>query len=119
MSIEDTRLFAELYLDEDVHKRVASALRMRGFNVVSAHEVDMRGMTDRQQLGYAVSQKRSLVTFNVVHYVKLNNEYMISGKSHYGIIVSKQLPIGEMVSRLLQLLNRFTVDELESKLWWL
>jgi predicted nuclease of predicted toxin-antitoxin system len=119
MNNGNARLFAKLYLDEDVHRRVANALRIRGFDVVSAHEVGRRGVTDQQQLDYAISQERSLVTFNVVDYVKLNNEYIASGKRHYGIILSKQSPIGEMVRRLLRLLDKFTADELESNLWWL
>lgn len=115
----NARPFAKLYLDEDVHKRVASALRMRGFDVLSAHEVGRIGMTDQQQLDYAISQERSLVTFNIAHYVKLNNEYMLSGKRHYGIILSEQLPVGEMIRRLLRLLGRFSAGELENNLWWL
>jgi len=119
MRSESVYLFARLYLDEDVHKRVANALRMRGFDVVSAHETGQRGMTDQQQLDYAISQGRALVTFNVVDYVKLNNEYVASGKKHYGIILSEQLPVGEMVRRLLQLLGKFSAGELRNGLWWL
>ena len=37
-------LFIRLYLDEDVHKRVASALQLRAFDVVSAHEVGQWGL---------------------------------------------------------------------------
>ena len=28
----------KLYLDEDVHKRIALALRIKGYEVISAHE---------------------------------------------------------------------------------
>ena len=101
MNDRNARLFARLYLDEDVHKRVAHALRVRGFDAISAHEIDLRGISDRQQLDYAISQERSLVTFNVADYVKLGREYMASDKKHYGIIVSEQLPVGELLKRLL------------------
>ena len=119
MNNEYNRLFAKLYLDEDVHKRVANALRIRGFDVVSAHEIETRSISDQQQLDYAISQERSLVSFNISDYVKIHKEYMIFGKNHYGIILLEQLPIGEVINRLLELLNKFTVDELEDNLWWL
>jgi hypothetical protein len=41
---DDTSLFIRLYLDEDVYKRVAVALRLRHFDVISAHEIDRLGI---------------------------------------------------------------------------
>ena len=35
----DESLFIRLYLDEDVHKRLAIALRLRQFDVVSVSEL--------------------------------------------------------------------------------
>ena len=46
-------LFVRLYLDEDVHKRLASALRLRRFDVMSAHELGRWGLTDEEQLTLA------------------------------------------------------------------
>ena len=119
MTNSGSHLFARLYFDEDVHKGVSNSLRTRGFDAVSAHEVGQIGISDQQQLEYAISQGRLLVTFNVSDYVKLGKEYMALGKRHYGIIVSRQLPIGEMVKKLLRLLNEFTADELDNNIWWL
>lgn len=115
----EKQLFAKLYLDEDVHKRLAQALRLRGYDVVSAHEIGYTGLTDSEQLAYAVSQSRVIVTFNVEDFVKLNIEYQNAGKEHFGIIVSKQRRIGEMVRRLSEFLNQWTSDELENNIWWL
>jgi len=112
-------LLAKLYLDEDIHKRVAYALRLRGFDVVSTSEVGNTGLSDSEQLAYAVAEKRALVTFNVVDYVKLNKEYLLLGKDHYGIVVSSQLPIGETIRRLLGLLNKLSADRLKNTLLWL
>ena len=57
-------LFVRLYLDEDVHRRVASALRLRHFDVVSAHEVQRWGLSDEEQLSYAAGEWRALFTYS-------------------------------------------------------
>jgi len=43
-----------LYIDEDLSDRIAVALRSKGFDAISAHEVNMRGKTDKEQLEYAI-----------------------------------------------------------------
>jgi hypothetical protein len=54
----------KLYLDEDVHKKTAIALQIRGYAVLSAHEIGNWGITDFQQLEFAVAQGRAIYTFN-------------------------------------------------------
>ncbi|MDI6802162.1 MAG: DUF5615 family PIN-like protein [Thermodesulfovibrionales bacterium] len=43
-----------LYLDEDVRRKAAAALRLKGYDVISAHEVQKQSLSDYQQLEYAV-----------------------------------------------------------------
>ena len=112
-------LFIQLYLDEDVHKRVASALRLRHFDVISAHETGRWGLSDEEQLTYAVSQGRAIFTYNTSDYIQLHLDWIHRGKEHYGIIVSDQLPIGETIHRLLNLLNQVTADEMRNEIRWL
>jgi len=112
-------LFIRLYLDEDVHRRMASALRLRHFDVVSAHEVRRWGLSDEEQLSYAAAEGRALFTYNAADYLQLHLDWLRSGQQHQGIIVSDQLPIGETVRRLLSLLNRVTADEMRNELRWL
>lgn len=38
-----------LYIDEDLSDRIAVALTSKGFDAISAHEVNMRGKTDKGQ----------------------------------------------------------------------
>ena len=47
----DEELFIRLYLDEDVHTSLASALRQQGYDVLHVHEADRRRLVDAAQLG--------------------------------------------------------------------
>jgi predicted nuclease of predicted toxin-antitoxin system len=116
---ELSTLFVKLYLDEDVHKRLAQALRLRGFDVISAYEVEHRQVDDKDHLTYAAAQSRAIVTFNIPDFVQLHKDYVSSGKEHWGIILSEQLPISEMAHRLLYFLNRVTADEMKNQLRYL
>lgn len=115
----ETPLFIRLYLDEDVHKRVASALRLRHFDVVSAHEIGRRAISDEDQLEYAAQEGRALFTYNAADYLRLHLDWLQRGKEHHGIVVSDQIAIGETVRRLLNLLNRVTADEMRNEIRWL
>ena len=115
----EASLFARLYLDEDVHKSIAFALRLRQFDALSAHEFGAWGLTDEQQLALAIQQGRVLYTFNAAHFVSLHKRYLREGIAHSGIIVSEQLEVGEAARRLLALLNRVSADEMRNQLYWL
>ena len=109
----------KLYLDEDVHKKVALSLRLKGYDVISAHEVDNQGIPDYDQLKYAVSEQRAIFTFNVGDFSRLYKEYAVSGKRHFGILLSKQTPFGETVKRLTNFLFTHTDSEIRNNLFWI
>jgi hypothetical protein len=58
-----------------------------------------------EQLAYAVSQQRTLVTHNRADFERLALEYFSSGITHYGIIVAVRRPIHEIAKRLLTILD--------------
>ena len=95
-----------LFLDEDVYTVLAVALRKRGHDAVHALEEKRLGLPDESQLTFAASEDRCLVSFNVGDFVRLHNRWVAEGREHAGIIVSKQLPVGESLRRLLTLLQR-------------
>ena len=113
------RLFIQLYLDQDVFKGLAEALRLRGYNAVSVHEIDRQGISDSEHLDCAAAEGKALFTFNAPDFLALHIEYLAQGKSHSGIIASKQIPIGEAVRRLSRLLNTVTAEEMYNQYWWL
>jgi len=95
----------KLLIDEDVHLGLASALRKRGYNATHVQELARNGLSDHSQIQYAVQQESSLFTFNVKDFVLLHNDYVLHEREHFGIIVAPQLPIGEVLRRLLALLQ--------------
>jgi uncharacterized protein DUF5615 len=57
-----SRLFIELYLDEDVDVLIAQLIRARGFVVVTTQEAGQLRNNDAEQLAYAVRQHKTLLT---------------------------------------------------------
>jgi hypothetical protein len=61
-----TNLFIELYLDEDVSVLVADLVRARGFTALATREAGHLHASDADQLAYAVSQRKTLLTHNYI-----------------------------------------------------
>ena len=115
----DASLFIRLYVDEDVHESVGPALRRHGYDVLTARQANRCGLSDAEQLAYAANQGRTLFSFNVADYIALHLEYLAQGREHAGIVVAKQIAIGETVRRLLFLLDHTSADEIRNQLRWL
>jgi uncharacterized protein with PIN domain len=101
-----------LYIDEDLSDRIAVALRSKGFDAISAHEVDMRGKTDKEQLEYAIKHNRTILTRNIKHFINFQRTYYKNGLSHYGILVTNYLPLKELIRRLTRFLNERRLDDI-------
>ncbi len=59
-----SRVFIELYVDEDVDVLVAELLRAHGFHAVTARDVVQLGRTDAEQMEYAATRKLAVLTHN-------------------------------------------------------
>jgi predicted nuclease of predicted toxin-antitoxin system len=108
-------LFIRLYLDEDVHPDLADALRRKGFDCQCAAEVGMLAKSDEEQLDYATSQGRCLLSFNVADFAVLARQRSDAGRGHAGIVVTNQVSrqaLGQLLQRILHLLNTYTADEM-------
>lgn len=108
-----------LFLDEDVHLALAGALRKRGYDARHTGEEGRQRRSDKDQLEFAAGEDCCLVTFNVGDFVQLHNLWLQSGREHAGIIVSKQLPVGESLRRLLVLLQHENAASMRTKLRFL
>src|SRR5947209_6873256 len=104
-------LFARLYLDEDVDVLLATLVRARGFDAVTTVGAGNVGRGDAEQLGFAATAERVLITHNRVDFESLAVEWLIAGHHHAGIIISVRRTTYEVARRLLLLLNQVTADE--------
>jgi Domain of unknown function (DUF5615) len=111
-----SRLFIELYLDEDVDVLVGELLRARGFVVLTTREAGQLGSDDASQLAYALSQQKTFVTHNRADFEALAQSYFTAGQTHYGIIIAVRHDPYELVRRLLVILNQVTADEIQDQL---
>ena len=98
-------LFIRLYLDADVDVKLAPYLRQLGYECSSAREVGWAALDDEGQFQYASEVGCILVTHNIQHFVPIFERWWRSGQSHPGLIVSEQIPLGEMQRRLARLLD--------------
>ena len=108
-----------LYLNEHLSPRLAAQLRRHGFDVLTSQEVDMLNASDDEQMTYAVSHERAIVTFNVRDFVVRHELYLAEGKEHWGIVFSTQEPIGVLLHRVVRFLNSVSRDELKNQIRWL
>jgi len=113
---ESSSLYIHLYFDEDVSIRIVDNLRTRGFDVLSSREADMSGRSDDEQMLYAVSQHRAIVTHNRTDFESQHAKFVNQGLKHYGVIVAKRRKDQEVVIKLLALLDSVSADEMEDQL---
>ena len=119
MTVNEPRLFIALYTDADVSLHLAEQLRQHGFDAVSTLELGRYRTEDQDQWNYAISQRRTILTFNIKHFKPLFEAYWNAGKEHYGLIVSDQIAFGELLRRTLHLLNSVTADEMRNNIKYL
>lgn len=113
------RLFARLYLDEDVPVQVAEILRGYGYDVRTARDEGMLGTNDAEQLAYAAERGLVFVTHNRTDFERLAVQYFEDGRMHKGIICAVRRPPGECARRLLSLLNERTAEDFENQLLYI
>ena len=95
---------------------VAHAGRGLGLDVVSVHELDRRGLSDQDQLEFAVVEGRILVSRNRDDFIRLTVSLYQAGRAHSGlIIVPYTLPNNEP-ERIAHALKKWSEDRSENEL---
>jgi len=108
-----------IFTDEDVYSAVAPLLRTHGVESLSAPEAGRLGISDEQQLEWATHERFVILTFNVADFARLHARWMKAGQHHAGIIVSAQIPIGQLIHRLTNVISSLDADAFIDRLEFL
>ena len=111
-----------LYTDEQIFKGLAKALRDRGYDAESCQEAGRanQDLSDEQQLAYAASQGRAILTFNMGDYQALERAWKAAGRQHVGIILSPEVKdFGELLRRVQRHLDTVAPEVQHDILLWL
>jgi len=65
-----SKLYIELYLDDNVDVLVAKILRARGFSVLTVDGAGRKGLLDSDQLKFAVEGSLAIVSMDRVDFAK-------------------------------------------------
>lgn len=109
----------KVFTDEDIDIAVSRALKLRGFEATTTLEHKRCRSTDEEQLEYATSIGAVLLTHNVQDFPRIHYEFMKDGRHHSGIIMAKQVPVGEILKRFLHLASVLLAEEMEDRLEYL
>jgi predicted nuclease of predicted toxin-antitoxin system len=108
-----------LLLDEDVRPRLGEVLRQRGYDAIHVLEVGRAGKNDAEQLAYAVNPQRTILTHNIRHFRILNQRYHEEGREHFGILLSAQVPLRDLLRRALRFLGGHAAEDVKNNVVWL
>jgi hypothetical protein len=81
-----------------------------------AQDLKRKGKSDNEQLAFAIQEERCFVSFNVRDIVKLHNQYAERNREHWGIILARQMPIGETLRRLLKKIGLATQEDFKNRI---
>lgn len=85
------------YTDEHISRAVINGLRQRGVDVLSVPEANAIGASDLEQLAFALTDNRVLLTCDT-DFLGLD----AAGVNHAGIVyVSQYTPVGDMIRGLM------------------
>jgi predicted nuclease of predicted toxin-antitoxin system len=65
-------LFARLYFDRHIMTRLAVDLRGRGYDVLTTEDAGKDTASDEEQLAFATTANRSIITFNIRDFAPLH-----------------------------------------------
>jgi predicted nuclease of predicted toxin-antitoxin system len=106
----------KFHLDESVSNAIALGLRRRGINVTTTSETGLIGISDKEQIAFALSENRILITHDD-DFIMLHR----SGINHVGITYcdQKRRSIGEILNTLVLIWETLEPEDMKNQLEFL
>lgn len=101
------------YLDEDLSSKIAEILRKADVDAVSSHEVEMLQASDLEQLEYASSNKRCMVTKNRNDFIRLTIQFFNENRPHFGVLIIPNSYPGDRFSLIADELKKYATKHKE------
>ena len=111
-----------LFTDDHIEPRLARALSRRGFDVLSCQDAGQANqrISDEEQLAFATSQGRAILTFNFVDFIALDIRWKQAGRRHAGSMVSPEIrSLTELIRRVEHHILTVPPEQQEDTLLWL
>jgi Domain of unknown function (DUF5615) len=111
-----------LYLDEDtINASLVKALQNADLDVVTVADAQRLGLSDEEQLLWAMNQGRVLYSYNIGDFCQLHSTFIVEERSHAGIILApqRQYSIGQQQRGLLKLAASLSAEEMANQLFFL
>ncbi len=103
------------YLDEHVHPAVASGLRQRGVDVLTAQQAGMLSASDEEHLALSAQDHRVIVTQDE-DFLRLH----AAGRLHDGIVYAPQhTGVGHFVRHLMLVYDLLSAEEMKNHIEFL
>ncbi|MCC7366319.1 MAG: DUF5615 family PIN-like protein [Dehalococcoidia bacterium] len=113
---------ARLYFDENFALgALITAIVQAGVDCVRAVDCDTEEWPDEAQLGFAAERGLVVVTADRADFLRIHSRWIGSGRSHAGIIIITQgrYSIGELIRRMLRLLDAVPAKEFADRVEFL
>jgi predicted nuclease of predicted toxin-antitoxin system len=75
------------YIDEDLNPKIADILKREGIDALSSRKAGKLQASDLEQLKYASSGKRCMVTRNRNDFIRLTVQFFNENRPHYGVLI--------------------------------
>ncbi len=108
-----------LYLDEHVPPVLRALLGEHGIDCLSTQAAGNLGLSDDEQLAFAGREQRTILTFDRKDFLQLAALWQETGRSHAGILLSREVLLPELLRRLRRFFRRHRETDLKNQIFWL